>query len=249
MTVTRSGVSVHEIADRIYRLSIPVPEADFCYNQILIVDDEPLLFHTGLRATFTMVREAVESVMPVERLRYVGLSHFESDECGALNLFLAAAPQAVPLCGRIAAMTSIDDFAERRPRVMGDGEALALGRHTVEWLDTPHLPHGWEAGYLFEQSTRTLLCGDLFTHGGASPQPLISGDLVDLSERFRADFAGQTGMPDPYGFNRDARRHLERMSAKEPCTLALMHGSSWQGTPAEASKMLLALAGLLESES
>ncbi|HWS70659.1 MAG TPA: MBL fold metallo-hydrolase, partial [Thermoanaerobaculia bacterium] len=166
-TDLQSGTTIDEIEDGIYRISVPVPEADFGYNQFLILDDEPLLFHTGMRAHFPLVSEAIRRVMPLERLRYVAFSHFESDECGALNEFLAAAPAAVPVASRVAVLTSVTDFADRAPRALADGERISLGRRTIEWLDAPHLPHGWETGYLFESSTRTLFCGDLFTQPGA----------------------------------------------------------------------------------
>ncbi len=134
---------------------------------------------------FPLVREAVAAVLPVERLRHVGFSHFEADECGSLNEFLAVAPVAAPLCGRIAAMVSVDDVADRPPRALADGERLVLGRHTVRWLDTPHVPHAWECGLLFEETTRTLLCGDLFTQPGASHPPVTSGDILGPSEAMR----------------------------------------------------------------
>ena len=145
MTVTnsQSGTNVHEISDGIYRINTPVVFENgngFSFNQYLITDDEPLLFHTGPRKMFPLVREAVASVLPVERLRYIGFSHVESDECGSLNEWLAAAPQSIPLCGTVAAMVSIEDLADRSPRTLADGELLALGKHSVRWFDTPVLP-------------------------------------------------------------------------------------------------------------
>jgi flavorubredoxin len=237
-TDTQSGTTIHEIEDGIYRISVPVPEADFSYNQFLIVDDQPLLFHTGLRAQFPLVSEAIRKVMPLERLRYVAFSHFESDECGALNLFLAAAPDAMPVASRVAVLTSLTDFAERAPRGLADHEQLALGRRTVEWLDTPHLPHGWETGYLYESSTRTLFCGDLFTHGGAKAPALIDSDLLIPAEEFRIGFSTMTGLPDAYGFTRDTQTHIEKLAATNPRTLAVMHGSSWRGREGEGAHLL-----------
>jgi flavorubredoxin len=237
-TDPQSGTTIHEIEDGIYRISVPVPEADFSYNQFLIVDDEPLLFHTGLRSQFPLVSEAIRKVMPLERLRYVAFSHFESDECGALNLFLGAAPQAVPVASRVAVLTSLADFAERPPRALADHERLTLGRRTVEWLDAPHLPHGWETGYLYESSTRTLFCGDLFTHGGAKAAPLIDSDLLVPAEEFRIGFSTMTGLPDAYGFGRDAAMHIEKLAATNPRTLAVMHGSSWRGREGEGAQLL-----------
>jgi flavorubredoxin len=244
-TDSQTGTTIHEIEDGIYRISVPVPEADFSYNQFLVVDEEPLLFHTGLRAHFPHVSEAIRKVMPLERLRYVAFSHFESDECGALNLFLAAAPEAVPVASRVAVLTSLTDFAERPPRALADHERLTLGRRTVEWLDTPHLPHGWETGYLFESSTRTLFCGDLFTHGGAKADALIESDLLIPAEEFRIGFATITGLPDAYGFTRDAQTHIEKLAATNPRTLAVMHGSSWRGREGEGAQLLRRLGDLV----
>jgi flavorubredoxin len=187
-TNTQSGTNVHEIADGIYRINTPVRiegAGGFSFNQYLIVDDEPLLFHTGLRRMFPLVREAVASVMPVESLRYVSFSHVEADECGSLNEWLGAAPQSVPLCGTVAAMVSIGDLADRAPRALADGEPLVLGKRLVRWIDTPHLPHAWECGFLVEERTRTLLCGDLFTQGGADLPAVTESDILGPSEAFR----------------------------------------------------------------
>src|ERR1051325_9481627 len=155
-----TGTCIDEITDGIYRISTPSAKVPggFSFNQFLIVDDDPLLFHTGLRQLFPLVHEAITSVMPAERLRYISFSHFEADECGALNQFLAVAPNAVPLCGTIAALVSISDVADREPQPMKDGEAISLGRHVIRWFDTPHLPHAWECGFLAEEAMRTLLC-------------------------------------------------------------------------------------------
>jgi flavorubredoxin len=242
MTVTnnQSGTNVHEVAQGIYRISTPVriPGAGgFSFNQYLIADDAPLLFHTGPRRMFPLVREAVASVLPVERLRYVAFSHVEADECGSLNEWLAAAPQSEPLCGTIAAMVSISDLADRAPRALADGETLSLGRHSVRWLDAPHLPHAWECGFLTEESTRTLLCGDLFTQGGAHLPPVTESDILGPSEAFRREM-------DYYSHTRDARALLERLAATEPATLACMHGSAWRG---DGAKLLRALADALSA--
>ncbi|MDX1412528.1 MAG: MBL fold metallo-hydrolase, partial [Nitrospirales bacterium] len=153
MTITnkQSGTNVHEVANGIYRINTPVMiegAGGFSFNQYLIVDDDPLLFHTGLRKMFPLVREAVASILPVQKLRYISFSHVEADECGSLNEWLAAAPQSVPLCGRVAALVSISDLADRAPRSLADGEVLSLGHHAVRWFDTPHLPHAWESGFL-----------------------------------------------------------------------------------------------------
>ena len=234
-----SSTTVDEVADGIYRIATPVrcPNGvGFTYNQYLVVDEAPLLFHTGLRRQFAAVRDAVARVLPLDRLRYVGFSHFEADECGSLNEWLAAAPAAVPLCGRVAAMTSIADVADRPPHVLRDNEALALGRHTVRWLDTPHVPHAWECGLLFEDRTRTLLCSDLFTQGGADHPPLTEKDVLGPSEALRSTL-------DYYAHATDTRATLERLAGLAPATLACMHGSAWRG---DGAALLRALADALE---
>jgi flavorubredoxin len=235
ITNPQSGTNVHEIAAGIYRVNTPVeiPGAGhFNFNQYLIDDEAPLLFHTGPRRMFPLVREAVGRVIPVERLRYVGFSHFEADECGALNEWLAVAPQAEPVSSRIAAMVSINDVADRPARALADGEVLALGRHAVRWFDTPHLPHGWDSGLMIEASTRTFLCGDLFTQGGAGETPLTESDILAPSEAFRAQM-------DYYAHAPDTAKILERLARERPATLAVMHGSAFRG---DGAALLCALA-------
>lgn len=230
MTITNqtSGTRVDEIAPAIYRISTPAPPdqipGGFTFNQILIADDAPLLFHSGPRLMFPLVREAVAHVLgDAARLRYVGLSHVESDECGALNQWLAAAPRAEPVCGTIAALVSITDLADRPPVALADGQELELGAHRVRWLDAPHLPHNWECGYLFEATTRTLLCGDLFTHAGGGELPaLTESEVLGPSEAMRAQIGG-------VAIEKDGRALLEKLARTEPTTLALMHGSSYRG--------------------
>jgi flavorubredoxin len=227
ITNSESNTSVAEISEGVFRISTPLPPnpampAGFTFNQFLIVDEQPLLFHTGPRKLFPLVREAVESLIPVSSLRYLGLSHFEADECGSLNEFLEVAPQSVPLCGHVAKMVSIDDIALREARGMNDLETLCLGSHTVQWLDTPHLPHGWECGYLFEQTTRTLLCGDLFTQAGAEHEALTEKDILGPSEQMRAAM-------DYFSHSSDTQELIAKLAATEPTTLACMHGASWRG--------------------
>lgn len=236
-----SGTAVDEIADGIYRISTPVEipgGVGFSFNQYLIDDAQPLLFHTGPRKLFAIVREAIEQVMPIDRLRYVGFSHFEADECGALNEILAIAPQAEPLCGQIAAMVSVSDYADRPPRAVDDGETISLGRHNVYWLDTPHLPHAWECGFLMEATTGTLLCGDLFTQPGSHHPALTESDILEPSEAFRREL-------DYFSHSRNARAMLERLAAQQPATLACMHGSAWTG---DGAALLRALADSVERD-
>ena len=240
ITNSQSGTNIQEVADGIYRINTPVtlPGAggQFNFNQYLIVDDDSMVFHTGQRQLFPLVREAIETVLPVERLRYVGLSHFEADESGALNAFLAVAPQAVPVCSQIAAMVSIADFADRAPRVLTDGEDLPLGRHAMRWFDTPHMPHSWECGLMMDKTTRTFFCGDLFTQGGAGAVALTESDILGPSEAFR--------MPmDYYAHSPQTTAILERLARERPTTLACMHGSAWRGDGAKLLRELsIALA-------
>lgn len=236
MTITNqeSGTNVHEIADGIYRINTPVVFENglgFSFNQYLIDDDAPLLYHTGPRKMFPLVREAVTSVLPVERLRYIGFSHVEADECGSLNEWLAVAPDAVPLCGTVAGLVSVNDIADRPPRTLADSEVLSLGKHQVRWFDTPHMPHGWECGLLFEERTATLFCGDLFTQGGADLPPLTEDDILGPSEAFRQHM-------DYFSHTINAGNMLERLAATNPVTLACMHGSAWRGDGATLLRKL-----------
>ncbi len=240
MTITnkQSGTNVHEVADGIYRINTPIviPGAGgFSFNQYLIADDEPLLFHTGPRKMFPLVREAVAAVLPVDRLRHIAFSHVEADECGSLNDWLAVAPGSTPLCSRVAALVSIADLADRPPRAIADGERLSLGRHVVRWLDAPHLPHGWDCGFLTEETTSTLLCGDLLTQGGADLPPVTRSDILATSEAFRREM-------DYFSHTKQAEALLEKLASTHPTTLACMHGSAWQG---QGAQLLRALAEAL----
>jgi len=232
--------TVDEIAPGIHRISTPVPPnpampAGFTFNQFLVVDEAPLLFHTGPRKLFDLVRAAVDSVIDVDRLRYIGLSHVEADECGSLREFLALAPDAVPLCGQVAKMVSVDDLAGREARGLADGEVLSLGTHAVQWFDAPHLPHGWDCGYLFEQTTRTLLCGDLFTQPGADHPAVTEGDILAPSEAMRAEL-------DYFSHGAYTGALLDKLAATEPRLLACMHGAAYRG---DGAAMLQALRGRL----
>jgi flavorubredoxin len=239
VTNKQSGTNVDEIADGIYRINTPVVieggPGGFSFNQYLIVDEEPLLFHTGPRKMFALVREAVASVMPVDQLRYIAFSHVEADECGSLNEWLAAAPRSAPLCGTVAALVSINDLADRPPRALADGETLAIGKFSARWFDTPHLPHAWECGFLMEERTKTLLCGDLFTQPGAKHPAITESDILGPSEAFRHAM-------DYYSHTKNARGMLERLASTKPTTLACMHGSAWRG---DGAGLLRALANEL----
>ena len=231
---------VHEIEDGIYRLNTPleIPGGAFSFNQYLVVDEAPLLFHTGPRKLFPSIREAVASVIDPATLRYVSFSHVESDECGSLNDWLAIAPNAQPLCGAIAAMVSIGDLADRAPVALGDGETLSIGKRTMRWLDTPHLPHGWESGLLFDETTRTLFCGDLFTQPGTGDDALVESDILGPSEAFR-------GALDYYSATRNGPALIAKLAATKPQTLACMHGSAWRG---DGAALLMELGAALNPE-
>jgi len=230
---------IDEIANGIFRISTPVPPAampgGFTFNQFLIVDEAPLLYHTGPRKMFPLICKAIASVIPVHSLRYIGFSHYEADECGSLNDFLETAPGAVPLCSQIAKMVSIDDIALRPAHALADGEELSLGSHVVRWINTPHLPHGWECGHLFEDTTKTLFCGDLFTQGGHEHEPLTTEDILNPSEEMR-------GAMDYFSQTRNVLELTEKLAINSPRVLACMHGASWRGDGAD---LLRQLAGRL----
>lgn len=226
---------IEEIADGIVRLSTLVleiaPPAGFTFNQFLVRGDEPLLFHTGPRRMFPSVRDAVARLMPPERLRWIAYGHFEADECGAMNEWLAIAPRAQMMQGAIGCMVSLADVADRPPRALADGEVVDLGGgRRVRWRDTPHTPHGWDAGVLFEESTGTLLCGDLFTHLGDGPAVTdrdIVGPAIAAEDAFRS-----SSLHPAMGTN------IRGLAALAPRTLALMHGSSYSGDGAAALRAL-----------
>ena len=226
---------IDEIADGIFRISTHVPQvappAGFDFNQFLVLGEEPLLFHTGQRQLFPAVSEAVATVMPLERLRWISFGHFEADECGATNLWLEAAPRAEVAHGDIACGVNLMDFAVRPPRQLADGEVLDLGGKRVRYIDTPHTPHGWDAGLMFEETTGTLLCGDLFTQVGLSLPLVDGGDL--LGPAIRAEDMFQSSSLHPA-----MGETIRRLAPLAPTTLALMHGPSFRGDCAGALEAL-----------
>ncbi len=226
---------ISEIADGIYRLSTFVPDiappAGFTFNQFLVLGDEPLMFHTGLRKMFPLNREALSRIVPPERLRWIAFGHFEADECGAMNEWLAAAPQATAAHGQTGVLVSLTDFADRAPRVLQDGETIDLGGgKRVRFIDTPHTPHGWDAGVLFEESTQTLMCGDLFTQLGDGP-PLTHGDVVGPAVAAEELFKYSA-------LNPAMGKTIRGLAKLAPRTLALMHGPSFSGNGATALQAL-----------
>jgi flavorubredoxin len=235
------STTVDEIADGIYRLSTWIPDvappAGFTFNQFLIDAEEPLLFHTGPRAMFPLVSEAVATVVAPDRLRWVSFGHVESDECGSMNEWLAAAPDAQVAAGMTACMVQLNDLADRPPRALADGEVLDLGGKRVRHIDTPHVPHGWEAGVLYEESTGTLLCGDLFTSLGNGPA-ITKDDIVEPAIAGEAMFRASSLAPTTPAV-------MRKLGDLAPNTLALMHGSSFNG---ECAKALYDLAGAYEAQ-
>lgn len=224
--------NVTEIARDVFRISVYVPEINLAFNHFLVRDDEPLLFHAGLRAMFPLVREAVSQVLDPATLRYVGFSHFESDECGALNEWLGVAPRAEPVCGLIGAMVSVNDFSARPARSLTPDAALATGAHTFRFIPTPHVPHGWDAGVLFEETQRTLFCSDLF-HQWGQREPLTSGSIIDrCRDALLESEAGPFANYIPYTHH--TGRILAGLADLRPQTLAVMHGSSYSGDGAQA---------------
>lgn len=226
---------ISEIAGGIYRLSTYVPEiappAGFTFNQFLVMGDEPLLFHTGLKQMFPLTRAAVSRLIPVERLRWISFGHFEADECGALNEWLAVAPKAEGAHGQTGCMVSLNDTADRPPRILSDGETIDLGDgKRVRFLDTPHIPHGWDAGVLYEESTGTLMCGDLFTQTG-NDAALTGGDIVGPAIAAEDMFKYSS-------LNPGMGRTIRRLADLSPRTLALMHGPSFVGDGAAALRTL-----------
>jgi flavorubredoxin len=224
---------VDEIAPRIYRLSTLVPEigpSGFTFNQFLIDDDEPLLFHTGHRSMFPGIRDAIDRVLPVERLKWITFGHVESDECGAMNLLQGVAPEAQVAHGGLGCMVSIDEMSDRPPRPLADGEIIELGDKRVRHIDTPHVPHAWEARVLYEETTGTLLCGDLFTQLGDGP-PLTEADIVGPAEEAEDLFGYSSLAP-------GTPTTIEALAELAPRTLATMHGSSFTGDCAGALRSL-----------
>ncbi|WP_119392439.1 MBL fold metallo-hydrolase [Taklimakanibacter lacteus] len=222
---------ITEIGDGLYRLSTFVPDIappdGFTFNQFLILGDEPLLFHAGLRLMFPSIRTAVARLIPPEKLRWIAFGHYEADECGAMNDWLAIAPQAMVAHGRTGCYVSLNDMADRSPRILEDGETIDLGKgRRVRYLDTPHIPHGWDAGVLYEEASGTLLCGDLFTQIGdraALTDRDIVGPAIDAEDMFRFS-----------SLNPGMGKTIRRLAELAPRSLALMHGPTFTGDGAAA---------------
>jgi flavorubredoxin len=232
--------NLDEIAPHIYRLSTFVSDigpTGLTFNQFLIDDDEPLLFHTGHRSMFPSISEAIERILPIDRLRWITFGHIESDECGAMNDLLAAAPHAQVAHGALGCLVSVNEMADRTPRPLADGEIIELGTMRVRHLDTPHVPHAWDARVLYEETTNTLLCGDLFTHLGDGAA-VTTDDIVQPAMEAEAMFRASSLSPDTAAV-------MRKLGDFAPSTLALMHGSSFSGDGRQA---LYDLASTYESQ-
>jgi flavorubredoxin len=223
---------VVEIAPNIFRLSTFIPDAGLTFNQFLVNDEEPLLFHTGMKALFPLVHAALSTVIDAKKLRWVTFGHYEADECGAMNDWLAVAPQATVAHGAIGVMTSINDQADRAPRPLQDGDMLDIGSKRIRYIATPHVPHGWDAGVLYEETTRTLFAGDLFTqfgNGEAISEADIVGPALETEDRFHATAMTPATVPT-----------IRRLAELPIETLALMHAPAYRGEPARALRDLAA---------
>lgn len=229
-TVARMETRTSEIADGIYQLTTYLAEIDFSLNQYLVTADEPLLFHTGMRSLFPFVSGAVSRVVPLDALRWISFGHVEADECGSLNDWLRVAPHSTPAQGMTGCMVSINDIADREPRALADGEVLDIGGHRMRWIDTPHVPHSWEAGLLFDETTRTLFCGDLFSQWG--PYPATTTD--DIAARAIADEDSSWMSLAP-----SSGAIIRRLADLDVVTLAQMHGPAFTG---DCRRALLDLA-------
>lgn len=228
--------TVDEIAPDLFRITCFNPAANFQFSSFLVRDDEPLLYHTNLRGCFEDVRAGVESLIDAAKLRWVGFSHFESDECGSLNEWLGIAPHAEPVCSFVGARTSVGDFAIRPPKVMEIDERIETGSHKFRVIETKHVPHGWDCSMLYDETASTLFCSDLFGHSG-DVEALYAGDIVGRTDEYNA--RQQEGpMAGSVPYTHETRPILESLAALNPGTLACMHGSSFNGDGAQALRDL-----------
>jgi flavorubredoxin len=233
--------NVTEVATDVYRISTFHPDYQIQINQYLVNDEQPFLMHTGLRKMFEITRDGVASVVDPSKIRWLGFSHFESDECGALNKWLGIAPRSEAVCGFVGAMVMVNDFADRPARALNDRDILEIGRHRLRFLATPHVPHGWDAGMFFEETTETLFCSDLFFHPG-DPEPIIDSGIVARA-RDAIISAMATPLAKDLPYTPDTDQTLRSLAELKPRVLATMHGSSFRG---DGQKALLELASVIK---
>ena len=235
--------AVNEIAPNFYRISTYIPEIDLQFNQFIINDDEPVLFHTGMKVLFPVVRDAVAKVLDPSKIRWISFSHFEADECGSLNEWLQIAPEAQAACSMVGALVSVNDFGIRPAKGMNDGEVLSTGKYRFRFVQTPHVPHCWEAGLLFEETNGTLLCSDLF-HQGGDVEPLTESDVIERARKTLVDYqAGPFANYMPYTKHTDGV--MQRLASLKPRTIAPMHGSAFVG---DGERALRDLAVVMREE-
>lgn len=233
-------MNITEIAPDVFRFSLFVPEANLQFNQFLVRDDEPLLYHTGMRAIFPLVREAVAQIIDPAKIRHIGFSHFEADECGALNEWLAVAPAAEPVCSFVGAMVSVNDFASRPARPLNDGDSFETGKYRFRFIKTPHLPHCWEAGMLFEETNKTLFSSDLF-HQNGDVAPFTEGDVMESVRETLVEY-NASPLANYMPYTRQTEANFEKLIALEPATIAAMHGSAFAGDGAQALRDMASIA-------
>jgi flavorubredoxin len=229
-------MNITEIAPDVFRLSLFVPEANLQFNQFLVRDDEPLLFHTGMRAIFPLVLESVSKIIEPSTLRHIGFSHFEADECGALNEWLEIAPKSEAVCSFVGAMVSVNDFASRPARGMNDGESFSTGKYSFRFIQTPHLPHCWEAGLLFEETNGTLFSSDLF-HQNGDVAPHTESDVIESVRQTLIEY-NASPLANYMPYTRQTESNMEKLIALKPKTIAAMHGSAFTGDGEQALRDL-----------
>ncbi len=226
------SASIHEIAPDLYRISVYFSQYNLGFNHFLVRDDAPLLFHTGFRVIFPELREAVAKVVDPSSIRYISYGHFEPDECGSLNEWLAIAPQAETVVGTVGTLVTAGNYADRPPKLLQPGETFSTGKYRFRYIDTPHLPHGWDAGVLFEETKKTLLCSDLFTHHG-EVEPITTSDIVGRARQALID-GQQTPLAEVTPYTTRTGKLLTSLADLKPARLATMHGSSFEGNCASA---------------
>jgi len=220
-------MKITEIASDVYRISIYVPEMNLQFNHFLIKDEEPMLYHAGMKQMFPFLLEAISSLIDPADLRWIGFSHFEVDECGALNEWLKVAPQALPVCSEVGALVNMSDFSERPAHAMASDTTLTTGKYRFRFIRTPHLPHGWDAGVMFEETQQTLLCSDLF-HQNGNVTDLTDKDILELHKKSLLEFE-QGPLMGYTPYTAQTSGILQSLAALQPKTLATMHGSSFNG--------------------